>query len=99
MDSKLLKEAIELAKYLEEWFGPFKEVFTFYAESPEIPHRMTDGTTVDEFLATHKDQPMKLVCTLCTEKTCPGGLHGTGVGMKFLEEFKDKYRKFSIATI
>jgi hypothetical protein len=98
IDPVLLKEAIEDAKYLQLWFGPFKQVWKF--EWKDGAHRLQDGTTADDFVSQYKGKgKLSMVYTLCETKTCSGAPHGQSVGIKFFEDYKKWYEKFAIAEL
>lgn len=99
MNSELLKEAIEDAKYLQLWFGPFKQVWKF--EWKDDAHRLPDGTTADDFVKAYKGKgKLSMVYTLCESPTCSdSGRHGQSVGMKFFEDYKKWFKKFAIAEL
>ena len=99
MNSKGLKQAIEDAHYLQLWFGPFKRVWKF--EWKDNFHRLSDGTTADDFIKSYKgDGKLSMVLTLCETPLCSDcGHHGQSVGIKFFEDYKKWYKKFSIAEL
>lgn len=100
IDPKLLKEAIAEAKYLEYWYGPFSEVWTFCRGEDGV-HKTDDGKTIENIVVENRfSGKLMLVLTLCREcknKDNTIDLHGTAVGMKFLDDWKQRYDKFSIA--